>query len=140
MAPTAIEWGLQVNAYKDERNDIYKSTIAALRELARTYKAISRDHKISSWVLTAAAYNFGIGRLYKKINTQGKNYFTMNLNPETAVYVYKIIAIKELFEYPELYMKNFDHNIFSSNPVKENGSHQNTSTDDKTDFQIFKSL
>ncbi len=42
----------------------------------------------------------------------------MNLNPETAVYVYKIIAIKELFEYPELYMKNFQYNIFSSNPVK----------------------
>lgn len=135
MAPTAIEWGLQVNAYKDERNDIYKSTIAALRELARTYKAISRDYKLSSWVLTAAAYNFGIGRLYKKINTQGKNYFTMNLNPETAVYVYKIIAIKELFEYPELYMKNFKHNIFSSDPVNENGDRQNTGTDDKTDFQ-----
>jgi hypothetical protein len=27
--------------------------------------------------------------------------------------VYKIIAVKELFEYPELYMKNFGYNVFS---------------------------
>lgn len=33
---------------------------------------------------------------------------------ETAVYVYKIIAVKELFEYPELYMKNFGYNVFSN--------------------------
>jgi hypothetical protein len=112
MAPTAREWGLQVSAYRDERNDLYKATLAALRELARTYKAIQRDHKVSSWVLTAAAYNFGIGRLYSQIKTQGNNYFTMKLNAETAVYVYKLIAIKELFEYPDRYLPPWDDPLF----------------------------
>jgi hypothetical protein len=48
------------------------------------------------------------------INNQGKDYFSMNLNAETAMYVYKIIAIKELFEHPEYYMEDFGYNIFST--------------------------
>lgn len=133
MPETAREWGLLVNANRDERNDIYKSTIAALRELARNYLLIRRDHKVSSWVLTAASYNYGTGRLYKKIRAEGKNYFSMNLNPETALYVYKIIAIKELFEYPELYIKNFQYNVF--NTVKKP---QATASGDKTDFESLE--
>ena len=120
MKPTAEEWGLKVNAARDERNDIYRATIAALRELARNYNMIRRHHNVSSWILTAASYNYGTGRLYSKIRTEGKNYFAMNLNPETALYVYKIIAIKELFEYPELYIKNFNYNIFDLNAAKGN--------------------
>ncbi|MEJ7736645.1 MAG: lytic transglycosylase domain-containing protein [Chitinophagaceae bacterium] len=133
MKPTAEEWGLKVNASRDERNDIYKATIAALKELARNYNMIRRHHNISSWVLTAASYNYGTGRLYKKIRTEGKNYFTMNLNPETALYVYKIMAIKELFEYPELYIKNFQYNVFNQNAVKRN--QQDLASDEKADFQ-----
>jgi hypothetical protein len=118
MDNTAKEWGLTVNASRDDRNDIYKATIAALKELARNYNMIRHDHKVSSWVLTAASYNYGTGRLYNKIRNEGKNYFTMNLNPETALYVYKITAIKELFEYPELYIKNFRYNVFNQNTVR----------------------
>jgi len=44
----------------------------------------------------------------------------MNLNAETAVYVYKIIAVKELFEYPELYMKSFGYNVFAKNAKAKN--------------------
>lgn len=115
MEPTAKEWGLQVGNGVDERNDIYKATIAALRELARTYKFIRSKNGISSWVLTAAAYNWGIGNVHSKLQSGSNNYFSMNLNPETAVYVYKIVAIKELFEYPELYLKNFSYNVFNRN-------------------------
>lgn len=113
MAPTAVEWGLRVNSIIDERNDINKATLAACKELARLYKSIRRDHGVSSWVLSAAAYNYGIGNMYNKMEKQGNDYFSMKLNPETAVYVYKIIAVKELFEYPELYIKNFQYNVFS---------------------------
>ena len=49
----------------------------------------------------------------KAISKQGKDYFSMKLNAETASYVYKLIAVKELFEYPELYMKDFGYNVFS---------------------------
>ena len=131
--PTAEEWGLKVNASRDERNDIYRATIAALKELARDYNMIRRDNHVSSWVLTAASYNYGTGSLYSKILTEGKNYFTMNLNPETANYVYKIIAIKELFEYPELYIKNFRYNVFNQNAINRN--QQDLPGDDKADFQ-----
>jgi membrane-bound lytic murein transglycosylase D len=133
MKPTAEEWGLKVSASRDERNDIYRATIAALKELARDYNMIRRDHHVSSWVLTAASYNYGTGRLYNKMRTEGKNYFTMNLNPETANYVYKIIAIKELFEYPELYIKNFRYNIFNQNAI--NRGQQDLAGNEKADFQ-----
>ena len=135
MKPTAEEWGLRVNASRDERNDIYKATVAALKELARNYNMIQRHHKVSSWVLTAASYNYGTGRLYSKIRTEGKNYFSMNLNPETALYVYKIIAIKELFEYPELYIKNFQFNVFNSKADGKNTSQQGLTTDEKAVVQ-----
>ena len=133
MKPTAEEWGLKVNAYTDERNDIYRSTIAAIKELARNYNMIRRHHNISSWVLTAASYNYGTGRLYDKIRTQGKDYFTMNLNPETALYVYKITAIKELFEFPELYIKNFDYNVFNQNTFRND--QQGPPVTEKAEFQ-----
>ena len=133
MKGTAEEWGLQVNGARDERNDIYRSTIAALKELARNYNMIRRNQHVSSWILTAASYNYGTGRLYDKIRTDGKDYFTMNLNPETALYVYKITAIKELFEYPELYIKNFRYNIFDQNAPKAN--QPDTGGEEKAGFQ-----
>ncbi len=116
MPGTARDYGLRVDDIIDERDDIEKSTIAACRLIRDYYKYIFRTHNFYSWSLTAAAYNFGNGNISKAIRSQGGNYFTMNLNPETAQYVYKIIAVKELFENPELYMKNFGYNIF--NPVE----------------------
>lgn len=113
MPETARDWGLTVNENIDERDDIYKSTLAACKELARNYLYIKRKYGISSWVLAAAAYNHGIGNIESAIKRDGKDYFQMNLNAETAAYVYKIIAVKELFEYPEIYIKKFGYNVFS---------------------------
>lgn len=114
MPPTAKELGLIVNDQVDERNDFNKSTFAACKVLANYYLYIRKTFGISSWVLTAAAYNNGIGNIQNAIKKQGTNYFQMQLNEETAAYVYKIIAVKELFEYPELYMKDFGYNIFTN--------------------------
>jgi membrane-bound lytic murein transglycosylase D len=119
MPATARDYGLRVDDVIDEREDIEKSTIAACRLIRDYYKYIFRTHKFYSWALTAAAYNFGNGNISKAIRAQGTNYYTMSLNPETAQYVYKIIAVKELFENPELYMKNFGYNIFNPEEVKE---------------------
>lgn len=132
MPKTANDWGLIMNEYVDERNNIYKSTHAACKELARNYLYIRKNYGISSWVLAAAAYNHGIGNIEKAIKRQGKNYFQMNLNTETATYVYKIIAVKELFEYPELYMKNFGYNVFNATSVK--------TTQELTDTSAFSSM
>lgn len=116
MPTTAREYGLVVNDQIDERGDINKSTLAACKILANYYLDIKKQFGLTSWVLTAAAYNNGIGNIRSAIRKQGNNYFQMNLNAETAVYVYKIIAVKELFEYPELYMKNFGYNVFNTPP------------------------
>lgn len=113
MPATARELGLIVNDLVDERNDFNKATYAACKVLANYYLYIRKQFGISSWSLTAAAYNNGIGNIQNAIKKQGTNYFQMQLNEETAAYVYKIIAVKELFEYPELYMKDFGYNIFS---------------------------
>ena len=113
MPETARELGLIVNGLVDERNDFNKSTYAACKVLANYYLYIRKQFGISSWSLTAAAYNNGIGNIQNAIKKQGTNYFQMQLNEETAAYVYKIIAVKELFEYPELYMKDFGYNIFT---------------------------
>ena len=114
MPATARELGLIISDDIDERDNIYKSTYAACKTLASNYLAIRKKYGISSWVLTAAAYNHGIGNISKAMNRQGRDYFSMDLNQETALYVYKIIAVKELFEYPELYMKDFGYNVFNS--------------------------
>src|SRR5690606_12401880 len=106
MPATAREYGLVVNDVVDERLDINKATEAACKQL-RSYYA-----SLGVWALTLAGYNFGIGNISKAMKKQGKDYFTMQLNEETSLYVYKIIAVKELFEYPEIYMKNFGYNIF----------------------------
>jgi membrane-bound lytic murein transglycosylase D len=135
MEKTAIQWGLTVNPQLDERNDIYKSTIAALCELAQNFRVVKRQYNISSWILTAAAYNWGSGNLCKKLKGGNSDYFAMQLNPETAVYVYKIVAIKELFEYPELYIKNFQYNVFNSNSKKVYDPKQPNYQNEKTMFE-----
>ncbi|MEO8771189.1 MAG: transglycosylase SLT domain-containing protein [Ferruginibacter sp.] len=120
MPATARDWNLIVNETTDERTDFDKSTLAACQEIIRNYKYIQKSCKINSWVLTAAAYNHGMGSITNAVRKQNENnYFALELNPETAAYVYKIIAIKELFEYPELYMNNFGYNIFSTRKISD---------------------
>lgn len=113
MPNTAREKGLLVNELTDDRDDLDKSTRAACYLLAEYFIAIQKRFQVSSWVLTAAAYNVGIGNLQNTILKQGSDYFNMQLNAETALYVYKIIAVKELFEYPEFYLRYFDNNVFA---------------------------
>jgi membrane-bound lytic murein transglycosylase D len=136
MPNTARELGLVVNETVDERDNIYKSTYAACKVLASYYLKIRKEYGVSSWILTAAAYNIGIGRMSSAINNQGKDYFSMTLNQETALYVYKIVAVKELFEYPELYMKDFGYNVFQV--IKTNSTPVGTSGPD--DSSIFRSM
>jgi hypothetical protein len=71
--------------------------------------------------------------VYKAIDRQGKDYFSMQLNAETAAYVYKLIAVKELFEYPELYMKNIGYNVF--NPKAKTKAVSSSGSGDDVDFK-----
>ncbi len=115
MPGTAAELGLVVNNGYDERNHLLKATQAACVLIRKLYS------QLQSWTLVAAAYNAGAGNISRNIRRQGsKDYYQLVLNNETAQYIYKIIAVKQLFESPELYLPGFGYNVFSKNTT--NGS------------------
>jgi len=98
METTGKEYGLRINHEVDERNDVEKSTRVAAAYLKNAYQ------KLNSWTLAAAAYNRGMSGIERDQKRQGlENYFDLSLNNETARYVYRILAIKLIFENPEKY-------------------------------------
>jgi len=98
LAPTGKECGLEINSEVDERYHIEKSTDAACRYLRDAYS------KYGSWVNTAASYNAGMGRISSSLNSQLVNSaLDLLVVTETSRYVFRILAIKQLFENPYLY-------------------------------------
>ncbi|WP_345032982.1 lytic transglycosylase domain-containing protein [Ravibacter arvi] len=96
MPQTAIALGLRVDETIDERTDLVKSTHAAARYLKWLYG------EMGNWTLAAAAFNSGPGKMIKQMGLQKKNnFYHLRLNSETSKYVYKIVAVKELFNSPE---------------------------------------
>ena len=132
MPGTAAELGLVVNDGYDERNHLLKATQAACVLLRKLYG------QLQSWTLAAAAYNAGPGNISRNIRKQGsKDYYQLMLNNETAQYIYKIIAVKQLFESPELYLPGFGYNVFNKNA--SNGSVFSTGPGGDNDL-AFKSI
>lgn len=108
MPATAAAMGLEVRYNNDERNHLLKSTHAACRYLQQLYS------QLHSWTLAAAAYNAGAGNISRNVKRQGSSdYYQLALNNETAQYIYKIIAVKQLFESPEIYIPGFGYNVFN---------------------------
>lgn len=95
MDETAQDMGLSIANGSDERTNLLKSTEAACKYLNVLYR------KLGSWTLVAAAYNGGLGMVQRKIVKTGhRNYYAMTMNPETGYYLYRILAMKELFTNP----------------------------------------
>ena len=113
MPDVARELHLVMLPDYDERDIPFKATTAACQLIRQHHELLKKNLNTSSWILTAAAYNFGPGNIIKTVKSQGTDYFNLKLNDETAEYVYRLIAVKELFEHPELYMNGFDANIFN---------------------------
>ena len=98
MKGTALEYGLEVNSEIDERYNLEKST-----ELACSYLNDSYE-KFGNWTIAAASYNMGKNGVRTRISKQGtNNYYNLHLNSETAGYVYRILAVKEIMENPKKY-------------------------------------
>jgi hypothetical protein len=98
MEATGKEYGLTVNHQMDERYHVEKSTRAACQYLKNAYS------KFGSWVLAAAAYNLGINGIADNLERQKvKSYFDLSLNSETARYIFRILAVKLVFENPANY-------------------------------------
>jgi len=98
MKTAGSEYGLRIDSNIDERYNHHKSVVAACKYLNDAYG------KFKNWTLVAASYNMGMGGLSKSIESQKvNNYWDLMLNPETARYVYRIIAFKLIMESPATY-------------------------------------
>jgi membrane-bound lytic murein transglycosylase D len=98
MKATAQQYGLEVSKEIDERYHLEKST-----EVACVY-LLDAKAKFGSWTAAAASYNMGMGGLSKQMNRQkSNNYYDLLLNHETSRYVFRIIAVKEIYENPGRY-------------------------------------
>ena len=98
MKRTAPEYGLEVSETVDERYHVEKSTRAACAYLKEA------QEKFGSWVLAAASYNMGKSGVSKALESQQvSTYWDLHLNSETARYVYRMLALREVMQSPELY-------------------------------------
>lgn len=106
MPATGKEYGLEVNSHVDERYHVEKATYAACEYLKEAY------NRFGDWVSVAASYNAGQVRISQQ---QEKQYTDETLDlylvEETARYIYRIFAVKMLFENPTdfgFYLKSSD--------------------------------
>jgi hypothetical protein len=98
MSGTAKEYNLIVDDEVDERYNLKKVTRAACQYLKN-----AKD-STGSWALAAAAYNRGIGGIKSDLKWQEVNhYFDLDMNSETARYLFRLIAVKLIMENPEKY-------------------------------------
>lgn len=101
MGPTALEYGLRVDEYVDERRDPVRATDAALDYLEFLHESFG------SWYLAAAAYNAGPGRVQRILRAYADGrtgdealYWEVldHLPEETREYVPRIVAATILAE------------------------------------------
>lgn len=103
LTSTGREYGLEVNRDVDERYHPVLSTEAACQYLKRSYE------KFGNWTLVAASYNRGMRGMQNALDHQKvDNYYDLKLNTETSRYVFRILAIKQIFESPKDYGLNID--------------------------------
>lgn len=99
LKSTGQEYGLEINNDDiDERYHVEKATVAACKYLNDAYKLYG------SWALVAASYNTGMNRVSKELERQKtNNYYDLLLSNETSRYVFRILAVKQIFTHPDLY-------------------------------------
>lgn len=98
MPAVGRENGLEVTDDVDERYNIEKSTEVACRLLKNAYA------KYGNWESAVASYNGGQGRISRELASQMVNSaFNLWLVPETARYMFRLFAMKEIMEHPTKY-------------------------------------
>ncbi len=134
MPNTGKEYGLEITNTVDERSNLELATEAACKYLLNS----KRD--LGSWSLVAASYNVGLASVKRRMEEQKiNNYFDMYLPEETARYVFRIIAIKEIMEKPTKY--NFvltPKDLYS--PEKANVIEVDTTITELADFAIKQGI
>ncbi len=96
LSSTGRELDLEINTEVDERYHVEKSTEAACDFLVDAYE------RFGSWTLAAAAYNMGRTALVRQLNNQKvDSYYDLMLNEETSRYIFRILAVKQIFSNPQ---------------------------------------
>ncbi|MDX2217601.1 MAG: LysM peptidoglycan-binding domain-containing protein [Burkholderiales bacterium] len=95
-------YGLDQNWWADHRRDVVASTHAALNYLEKLY------NQFESWELALAAYNCGEGCVARAIAKNEKrkkptDYLSLDLPKETKHYVPKLMAVKNIIQWPSSY-------------------------------------
>lgn len=95
---TAKNYGLEISEDVDERYNVVKSTEAACQYIKEAYQ------QFHNWTLVAASYNLGRTGVQNQLNRQKvKSYYDVLLTEETARYVYRLLAMKEIISRPKVY-------------------------------------
>lgn len=115
MPDTAKERGMEVNDIVDERYHLEKSTEAACKYF------LDAKEKFGTWTLAAASYNGGMSGVGKRIDEQKvTNYYDLGLTDETARYVFRILALKEIMKNPAQYgFSIFESDLYAPIPSKK---------------------
>jgi len=98
LKATGSSYGLEINQDVDERYNLEKATVAACKYLKDAHA------RFNSWTAAAAAYNMGSDGLDAVMTSQkSNNYYDLYLNKETQRYVYRILAVKLIYQSPVNY-------------------------------------
>jgi membrane-bound lytic murein transglycosylase D len=114
IKPTGQKYGLEINEKIDERYNMEKATQAACEYFKDAYQMFG------SWTLVAASYNRGLDGLKKALDNQKvTNYYDLYLNDETSRYVFRIMAIREVYTHPVRYGFYLrEHDFYPQIPVR----------------------
>lgn len=148
MPSTGHLYGLQHNWWYDGRQDIYKSTQAALDYLQQLYVLNDYD-----WLLALASYNAGLGnvqkaqRKYLKKHPNGTpNFWNIRryLPQETKRYVPQLLAIAYLIDHQSEYNLHLEPienaPYFDDLKLTQQINLRNVAKATQTDLQLLKVL
>ena len=112
---TGREYGLEVNSNIDERYNTYKATEAACRFLKEAYS------KYGNWMTVAASYNGGQQGMDRRIEMQHqKDALDMWHVDETSRYMFRLLAVKMMFEDPSKFGFSFKReDLYPYIPIKK---------------------
>jgi membrane-bound lytic murein transglycosylase D len=104
MRNSIAGYDIVINEWVDERRDFMKSTDAAMQKLIENHDALG------DWLLAIAAYNAGLGTVWRAVKNSGNGkvdfwhlYDNHEIPTEALNYVPQFLAIASILRYPELH-------------------------------------
>jgi hypothetical protein len=95
---TGKKYGLEITEEVDERYNVEKSTEAACQYFREAYQ------QYGSWTLAAASFNRGVNGLSDALKLQKvHDFYDLYLIDETSRYIFRILALKEIYNHPTKY-------------------------------------